>query len=74
MGYQQQQQLEAWADRVDSTLPSVCPKCGRQLESVRYGYDRTLQVIHLTGAINYYDYYVAECPHCGFLLLREAAT
>lgn len=63
--------IKEWAARVESSLPLNCPKCGCSLDQIRYGYERTEERIHLTEVTNQYDSFVAECPSCGHVLLRE---
>jgi DNA-directed RNA polymerase subunit RPC12/RpoP len=63
--------LKQWSDDMDSKLPLFCPNCGAKLDTIRYGYDRTREVIHLTGVTNEYDCLVAECPHCKHKLASQ---
>ena len=65
--------LGQWANKVEETLPYTCPKCGKTLDKIKYGYDRTRTTVHLTGAVNEQDYVVANCPYCGDELLRASA-
>lgn len=63
--------LQAWAEKVDPTLPQKCPKCGHLLDRIRYTYNINQMTIHLTHAVNRYHYYVAFCPYCSEELKRE---
>lgn len=64
-------ELREWSDKVDSTLPMDCPECKKPLEQIRYALDMDLTTIRLTGAVNQSFYFIAECPHCKYVLLRE---
>lgn len=65
--------LKEWSDKVDPTLPMECPECNKALNQIRYAIDMDQTTIHLTGAVNQYYYFLAECPHCKYVLKREGA-
>lgn len=66
-------ELNVWANKVDPTLPKVCPNCNHTLNQIRYVHlcDRTTN--YLTGAVNDHHYYVANCPNCNEELARQGA-
>lgn len=66
-------ELKEWADKVDPTLPMECPECKNALTHIKYALDMDRTTIHLTGAVNKYYYFLAECPHCKHVLEKEGA-
>lgn len=58
------QLLAEWASEVEREQPYECPDCKRELATIRYAVDCDRTTIHLTGAVNEHQYYVAECPDC----------
>ena len=65
-------QVEEWASRVESTLPTECPDCDGSLRVVRYHGERTDSHVRLTGVTLHGALsLVARCPTCDHELLRE---
>lgn len=65
------ERVDRWSRDVDGKLPAICPKCMKELDKIRYSFNRDEVRVHLTGAGYDFYYFLAQCPYCDNVLKKE---